>query len=54
MRLLRLQEVVLRTGLSRPVIYRLVGENSFPQPKRPTKGRIAWLEADVDAWMEAL
>jgi prophage regulatory protein len=52
-RLIRLKEVIARTGLRRTAIYerRIAGE--FPQPIPLAKNSVAWVEDEVDAWIEA-
>lgn len=51
-RLLRATEVYSRTALSRATIWRMVKAATFPKPVTLGYNRIAWLEADVDAWIE--
>lgn len=50
-RLIRLPEVRLRVGLGRSTIYRRMREGTFPLPHDLGGGAIAWLEADVSAWI---
>lgn len=50
-RLIRLPEVVKRSGLSRASVYRAAAARTFPQPRR--FGRTAlWVEAEVVDWIE--
>lgn len=45
-----------RVGLGRNTcarLQRLDGEMAFPKPIRLSPGRVAWREADVQAWIEA-
>lgn len=51
-RLLRATEVYSRTALSRASIWRMVKAATFPKPVTLGYNRIAWLESDVDAWIE--
>lgn len=51
-RLLRASEVYSRTALSRASIWRMVKAATFPKPVTLGYNRIAWLESDVDAWIE--
>lgn len=53
MRLIRINEVVDRTGLSRTTIYRLRQEGRFPEAVNLTGSLVAWLESDVLAWIQA-
>ena len=51
-RLVRLPEVQKRVGLGRSTIYRRIGEGTFPKPKSLGGGLVAWLESDIDAWID--
>lgn len=53
--LLRLPEVIARTGLSRSEIYRRIAANppSFPAPVKLGERASAWPEHEVTAWCEA-
>lgn len=51
--LLRLPQVVERTGLSRSTIYLRIQKKDFPPPMKLGQGRTAyWLESDIDAWIQ--
>ena len=50
--MLRVGEVCRRTGLSKSQIHRLVGEMGFPNPVRLSKRAVAWVAADVEAWLQ--
>lgn len=51
-KMLRLPEVLLRTGLSRSSIYLRISQNSFPKPI-PLGGRsVGWVEEQVEQWLE--
>jgi len=62
-RFIRLPEVLSRTGFGRTSIYRKMEDGSFPKslklggpPKDPNEfdsRAIAWLEAEVDQWIES-
>jgi len=51
MRLLRLNEVKTKVGLSRSTIYRLMQEDSFPKSIILAGRSAAWLESEVDDWI---
>ncbi|MGY8896452.1 MAG: helix-turn-helix transcriptional regulator [Paraglaciecola sp.] len=52
MRLIRLDEVMNCCGLARPTIYKYVAAGKFPKPV-PLGGRaVAWVQAEVDAWID--
>lgn len=50
-RLIRLPEVLERVGLSRSTIYTRIKEGTFPSPVKIGEKSMAFLEADVDAWI---
>jgi prophage regulatory protein len=52
-RLERLPDVIARTGLSRTTIQRLIAAGTFAQPVRLTGRKIAFVAAEVDAWIAA-
>jgi len=53
MKFLRLPEVKSRTGFSRSSIYLFVQNGTFPRPVRIGGRAVAWLESDIDEWIEA-
>jgi len=42
-----------RTSLSRTTLWRMVRAGKFPKPISISPGRVAWSEAEVNAWMVA-
>jgi prophage regulatory protein len=52
--ILRIETVVALTGLSKPTIYRLISEKSFPKPLRLTAGARGWRLSEVLTWIEGL
>jgi prophage regulatory protein len=52
-RFLRRRAVEHRTGLSRSTIYMMMHSGTFPRPVRIGGRAVAWLESDIDAWIEA-
>jgi len=50
--MLRIGEVCRRTGLSKSQIHRLVSEMDFPRPIRLSKRAVAWVEMDVEVWLQ--
>lgn len=47
----RLDTVMTMVGLSRSLIYKLVSEGRFPPQIKLSTRSVAWVEADVLAWM---
>lgn len=53
LRLIPLGEVMQRTALSRSAIYREISESRFPKSVPLTPKRVAWLESEIEDWIEA-
>ena len=51
LRFLRLPEVMARTALSRTGIYRRIAAGTFPRQVTLGEKSVAWIEAEVEAWM---
>lgn len=52
-RLLRVPEVMQRTGLSRPTIYRWMVAGTFPKAIPIGASAVGWVESEIDAWIAA-
>jgi len=52
-RLLKLEDVLRQTNLSKPTIYRLMNTGQFPRPLKLSPNRVAWKSADVDDWINS-
>ena len=52
-RILRLPAVKARTGLGRSTLYDAMARGDFPQPMKLGLRAVGWIEAEVDAWVEA-
>ncbi|WP_139750796.1 helix-turn-helix transcriptional regulator [Aeromonas media] len=53
-RLIRMKEVIQKTGLSKSSIYDLIARDQLPRPVRlsPTGGRsVAFVESEIDTWI---
>ena len=51
-RLIRFPEIKARVGLCRSTIYTRIKKGTFPAPIRLGERSVAWLEADIDAWIQ--
>ncbi|WP_424765372.1 helix-turn-helix transcriptional regulator [Necropsobacter rosorum] len=51
-RFINIDEVIDRTSLKKTTIYDLMKKQSFPQSIRLAQNRIAWLESEIDDWIE--
>lgn len=52
MRIIRLKEVLSKTGLSRSSVYKLQSEGAFPKSFQLTGRAVGWYAYEVDAWMQ--
>ena len=50
-RILPIDQVLDRTGLSRRTLYTEISEGRFPKPVQLTTRRVGWPEADVEAFL---
>ena len=50
--ILRLPQVMERTGLSRSTIYLRISEGCFPQPISLGPRTVGWIEEEIDSWIE--
>ncbi len=51
--MLRLPDVIRRTGLSRNTIWRLVRKREFPAPLQLSDNAIGWPSEMVESWLES-
>jgi prophage regulatory protein len=47
-----IKTVILKTGLSRPSIYRYMKRGQFPPRRRVGPNRVGWVASDILAWIE--
>ena len=50
-RILRLNKVLDRTGLSRSTLYRKIERRTFPRQVRISERCVGWREGDVEGWL---
>ncbi|HHF3141669.1 MULTISPECIES: helix-turn-helix transcriptional regulator [Vibrio] len=50
-RLIRLNEVLAMTGLSRSGVYRSIDKQQFPKQVSLGDRSVAWVESEVQAWV---
>ena len=53
-RIIRLPELIDRTGMSRSRIYAAMADGEFPAPKKLGARAVGWLARDVEAFIAAL
>ncbi|WP_316554737.1 helix-turn-helix transcriptional regulator [Klebsiella aerogenes] len=52
--LIRLPEVLKRTGFGKAWIYRLISEGRFPAPVKIGVRAVAFVESEVDEWVQSV
>ena len=50
--ILRLPDVISRTGLARSTIYLRIKEGTFPKPISLGDRAVGWLESDIEQWVK--
>ena len=50
---LRLKDVMLRTGLSKSTVYSWMDAGTFPIAKKLGPNTVGWREVDVQEWIES-
>ncbi|ENJ4495656.1 AlpA family transcriptional regulator [Citrobacter freundii] len=53
-RLIRLTEVMNRTGYCKAWIYRLIKDGKFPTPVKIGTRAVAFVESEIDAWIQSV
>ncbi|MBB2973107.1 AlpA family phage regulatory protein [Mesorhizobium sp. RMAD-H1] len=51
-RIIRLNTVLSRTGLSRSTIYRKIAEGTFPAQLKISINGAGWKESDINRWVD--
>ncbi|OZC35912.1 AlpA family transcriptional regulator [Marinobacter vinifirmus] len=51
MKLIRIKEVMNRTGLARSTVYKYISENNFPKPIKLGSRAVAWVESEIEGWI---
>ncbi|KAF3999192.1 helix-turn-helix transcriptional regulator [Glaciimonas immobilis] len=51
--ILRVKDVIAKTGIKRTNLYRQVKAKTFPAPINLGAKAIGWIENEVDAWIES-
>jgi len=50
-RIVRIETVLHRTGLSRSTLYRKIGEGTFPRQVQISINGAGWHESDINRWI---
>ncbi|MDR0454839.1 MAG: AlpA family transcriptional regulator [Deferribacteraceae bacterium] len=51
-KILKINEVQLITGLSRSTIYALIEQGKFPKQIKLSERSVGWLESEVQDWLK--
>jgi prophage regulatory protein len=51
--IIRMPQLVEKTGVSRAHVYALMKDGAFPRPIRLGRRAVGWRAADVDSWLES-
>ena len=49
--LIKIEDVLKRTGLGRTLLYELIGQDAFPEPVKIGR-KSCWVEYEVIAWID--
>lgn len=52
-RIIRLPDVITKTGLGKTTIYQMENGGKFPKSVSLGAKAVGWIEAEVDRWIEA-
>jgi prophage regulatory protein len=53
-RIIKVREVLIRTGLCRATIYIKMADGTFPKNIKLGERSMGWLESDIDNWIDQL
>lgn len=51
MRIIKLKEVLNKTGIGRSTLYNLIKISQFPKPVILGLRAVGWLESEIDEWI---
>ena len=54
MGLIKINELIAMTKLSRPTIYRLIKAGKFPSQLQTSPKTVAWVKSEVEDWIRKL
>lgn len=52
MKLIRIKDVMDRTGLGRSTVYKYMNLGLFPKSVNLTSRAVAWVESEVEEWIQ--
>lgn len=51
MKLIRIKDVMDRTGLARSTVYKYISLGKFPQSIKLGTRAVAWVESEIETWI---
>lgn len=51
--LIKLHRVLAKVAMSKTLVYKKIREGEFPAPLKLTERSVAWLESEIDEWIES-
>lgn len=51
MKLIRIKDVMDRTGLAKSTIYKYISTKQFPKPIKLGTRAVAWVESEIENWI---
>ncbi|SEL28632.1 helix-turn-helix transcriptional regulator [Halomonas daqiaonensis] len=54
MKLIRIKDVMDRTGLAKSTVYKYISKGWLPKPLKPGGRMSAWVEEEIDAYIQEL
>lgn len=51
MKLIRIKDVMDRTGLARSTVYKYISLGQFPQSIKLGTRAVAWVESEIETWI---
>ena len=52
MRVIKLKEVLAKTGLGKTTLYALLKQSQFPHPISLGLRAVGWIESEIEAWIQ--
>lgn len=52
MRVIKLKDVLSKTGLGKTTLYALLKQSQFPKPVSLGLRAVGWLESEIEAWIQ--
>jgi len=53
MRIMRLKEIIEKTGLAKSTVYNLISQGKFPKQIDLGARSVGWVDTEIEEWLEA-